>query len=356
MNFAIIGCGFIGKKHAEHLAKVKGCSLVAVSDIYEDKMEEVMQAYKKQYEHISNQHHHIEIKQVKQYRSLLDDKEVEVIIVATSTGFHEKIAHLALSHGKHVICEKPLALSLSEATKLISLAKKKNLYFGVCYQKRYLSHLNEVKQIIANGHLGHIINCQMHLYYNRNDEYYRKSDWRGTWEQDGGVMLNQAIHNIDMVTWLVESTPTSVLGKIEKRKRKIEAEDTAFSIVQLEPNIPFYFYATVCSAPHAMHESISILGTSGRIQLSGKFLNHVDVWDVQASLPRCNTVHSPMIMLYEDVIQSIHNKQPSKIDADTTLSSLHIIFGTYMSAKKQKKITLPLKHFQLHDMKSFTFS
>src|SRR5690625_1851829 len=197
LRLGLIGCGSIAKKHINTIAKFKQMSLIAVSDLYQPKMEETI-------DHIGRQKlDNTSVSLYENYQYLLADPRVDVVIIATVSGLHAEMTKAALKHNKHVIVEKPLALSLEDANEIINLSKKCQKQVLVCHQLRYRPIMQKIKQMVDQGYFGELYFGSVTLMLNRSAEYYKETTWRGTWEKDGGMLINQSIHLIDLLRWIM---------------------------------------------------------------------------------------------------------------------------------------------------------
>lgn len=288
------------------------------------------------------------INQYTSYLSLLQDPLVEVVVITVPSGIHGYIAKEALRHSKHVVVEKPLCLSITEAREISKLADELGLQITVCHQKRFHPHLRTVKRMIQDGGLGVLIYGGISLFYNRNDSYYGSASWRGTWQLDGGMLMNQAIHNIDLLLWMMGS-PTCVDGKISRLLRQIETEDSAIASLKFENGALGSIAATVCAEPRSASEEIVLIGSQGKVKLAGKALEPVE-WVVSGwDLPIVQDTDAYR-ELYRDFHDSIrHRRSPFIHHGDCTIA-METILAIYQSSKSQSATDLPITNFGTADM------
>lgn len=344
MSIGLIGCGFIGMKHIASLLKVKHASITALCDTSNASLERATQKV------MELRPDHPPLEQYTDFRKLLDQKQIDTVVIAVHSGLHGQIAKEALIQGKHVIVEKPMALSLQEAREMIRLSNAFGGKLAVCHQKRFYPHLQQLKQYLDEGALGQILFATVKLFYHRNDQYYEQASWRGTWKMDGGVLLNQAIHNMDLILWLL-GEPYQVHGMIQRNKRRIEAEDTAVSMLRMKSGAWVQLQATVCASPEATYESIEIVGTEGAIRLSGKWMETVEWWKVKGKEPlKIKSVDAYQLM-YEQFHEAISSGQEPLVHGQEGIRALEWIMGIYHSATKGMSVLFPITEYSTLDIR-----
>ena len=193
-NVAIIGCGRISHKIAEGVAKNHDrMRLVALCDPIEEKMFETEKTYNKKIEN------ELSLLKYKNYKEILDQNKIDIAVISTESGYHEEIGLYFLENGINLIIEKPLAMSIEGAQKLVDTAKKNNLKLAASHQNRFNYPIQLLKKAIKENKLGKIFNGMARILWTRDDNYYLQAPWRGTWALDGGTLMNQCIHNIDLI-------------------------------------------------------------------------------------------------------------------------------------------------------------
>jgi len=203
LGFAIIGCGRISSKHVEGVINnYQEARLVAVSDLVEEKMDESIEFYNNylnennletstdELEELKNNR----IKKYNDYRELLENEDIDVVTIATESGYHPEIAIEALKADKHVIVEKPMALSIADADKMIEVAEERNLKLSVCHQNRFNPTIQELRSALEEDRFGKLVHAVASVRWNRNEAYFNMDDWHGTLALDGGILMNQCIH------------------------------------------------------------------------------------------------------------------------------------------------------------------
>ncbi|WP_229775565.1 Gfo/Idh/MocA family protein, partial [Anaerosalibacter bizertensis] len=261
LKFAIIGCGRISHKHIEALVNnSEEAELVAVCDIIPEKMDKDVEEY---YESLEEMGLKKEVKKYIDYKEMLEKEDIDVVAICTESGYHSKHAIDCLNAGKHVLVEKPMALSSAEADEMIRLAKEKNLKLGVCHQNRFNPPIQKLRRAIEEGRFGKIINGTARILWNRNDDYYKQAAWRGTKKLDGGTLMNQCIHNIDLLQWMMGSEVERVYAERDTFLRDIEMEDFGAILIRFKNGSIGIVEGSACVYPKNLEETLSIFGEKG---------------------------------------------------------------------------------------------
>ena len=222
VKFGIIGTGVIAPFHADSIAASELAELVAVCDIDEPKAREFSQNYGN-------------VPVYTDYREMLDRAGVEAVSICTPSGLHSEMTIEAAQRGVHVLCEKPMAITLGQMDAMLDAVKSSGIKLEVIFQRRTSPVSQKVRQAVQSGALGQLVLGDAYLKYYRSPAYYKSADWRATWELDGGgALMNQGVHGVDLLLWIMGSPVQSVYGKAEAKVRDIEVEDTALAIVTFE--------------------------------------------------------------------------------------------------------------------------
>lgn len=223
----IIGCGRISHKISEGIAendnKIK---LVALCDIVEEKMFKTEETYNKKLNEKR------EIKKYTDYKEMIAREKIDIAIISTESGYHEEIGLYCLENNIHTIIEKPLAMSIEGAQKLVDKAKEKGLKLAASHQNRFNYPIQLLKKAIEEKRMGKIFNGMARILWTRDDNYYLQAPWRGTWALDGGTLMNQCIHNIDLLNWMMDDEIDTVYAQTSNYIRNIEAEDYGVIIIR----------------------------------------------------------------------------------------------------------------------------
>ena len=243
LRVGVIGCGRISVRHLIPLTKIDEVELVACCDIKPERADEAAKNYG--------------IKAYYSYEDMISNEKLDAVHLCLPHYLHSKVAIYAFEHGINVLTEKPMDVDLQSAQKAVDVAKQKNVLFGVIFQCRYNNPAQLVKKAITSGKLGKIISARSILTWNRPDNYYSSSDWKGTWDKEGGgVVIDQAIHSIDLVNWLIDSEIESISCSMHNRGHKmVNVEDSAEGLITYKNGTKYGFY---CMNNYACDEPIEI--------------------------------------------------------------------------------------------------
>ncbi|NPV70681.1 MAG: Gfo/Idh/MocA family oxidoreductase [Firmicutes bacterium] len=263
VRFGVIGCGAIAKRHAEAISGIPEARLVACFDVVEDNARVFASRYGGRV--------------CGDYRGLLDDPEVDAVIVATPSGLHACLGMEALDSGKHVLVEKPLALSPVEVRRLIEKANEAGRCLGTVHPNRYYPASRMVHSAVQEGRLGRLSHGVATVRLNRTQAYYDEAPWRKSRDLDGGVLFNQAWHAMDMLVWLMG--PVSDAHKVAAcRAHEMEAEDVAILTMRFESGALGLVEATTNIYPKNLEQSIAVFGETGAIILGGSRVDAIRLW------------------------------------------------------------------------------
>ncbi|MHA1757549.1 MAG: Gfo/Idh/MocA family protein, partial [Promethearchaeota archaeon] len=333
LRYALIGCGRISSKHVESIIANHNKYLpIACVDIIKDKAQNSASMIEKFFNR--------EIKVYTSYEDLLDKEELDVIAIATPSGSHAEIALKALENDVNVICEKPMALSTYDCDKLIEKEKKSTAKMIIVMQNRYNKPIRKLKEAIEKNELGKIYHGQISVRWNRNKEYYSQAEWRCTWKEDGGALMNQCSHGIDLLQWMIGGKPRSVYGIIKSFKKYREAEDFGAAIVEFDNDTIGLIEGTVNSYPRNLEEKFSIFAEKGTGVIGGLAVNYIETWrvkDQEFEDPICknppNVYGNGHLILYKDFYKTIINNEQPYITPSDGKNSIEIILGIYKSYK-----------------------
>jgi predicted dehydrogenase len=356
LKFAIIGCGRISKKHVEALVNnQQEAELVAVCDVIEDKAKAIKALYEKQIGYSK-------VTSYTNYKEMLVTEEIDVVAIATESGYHADITVDCLNTGCHVIVEKPMALSTQDADRMIEAAKKNKRKLCVCHQNRFNPPIQLLKRAIDDGRFGKLVNGTARILWNRNDAYYAQADWRGTYRLDGGTLMNQCIHNIDLLTWMVGSEVDNVYAQIDTFLRSIEAEDFGAIVVRFKNGVIGIIEGSACVFPENLEETLSIFGEKGTAVIGGIAVNKIETWRFADGLDKEEEImarqgedpesvygygHTP---LYKDMIYAIKENREPYITGEDGKKAISIILAAYKSQQTGQPVKFPLGDFSTIDM------
>ena len=331
-RFSLIGCGRISKNHVEALINnVDNCKLVALCDIVESKAVE----RKKQYE---NSVVNSDIKVYTDYIQMLESEKIDAVSVCTESGYHAKHAIDCLVYGKHVLIEKPMSLSLEDADRIIELGREKNLKVGICHQNRFNSPIQKLRRAVEEGRFGKIINGTARILWTRDQNYYNQAPWRGTRSLDGGTLMNQCIHNIDLLQWMMGSEVERVHCERGTFLRNIEMEDFGAILIRFKNGSIGMVEGSACVYPKNLEETLSIFGEKGTVVIGGLAVNKIQTWqfaderdyDIEEGSTEVDNVYGKgHIPLYKDFIYSIKNNREPYVGGEEGKKALKIIVDAY---------------------------
>lgn len=320
LKFALLGCGRISARHVEALVKNKDeAELVGVYDT----VKELAEDRKKQYESLAEGSN---VKVYSDYDQLLNSEDIDVVTIATISGYHAQQAIDCLNHNKHVIIEKPMALSIVDANRIIALGKKKNKKVCVSHQNRYNPAVQKLRQAIDEGRFGKLIHGTARTLWARDDNYYKEASWRGTKALDGGTLMNQCIHNIDLLQWLLGGEVERIYAESDTFIRDIETEDFGAILIRFKNGAVGIVEGSVCIYPRNLEESLSIFGEKGTVVIKNgvietwrfadeKEYDHVELANISLG-------HTP---LYKDVIAAIKEGREPLVNGEEGKKAVEII-------------------------------
>ena len=258
LNVAVIGCGNISVMHLDSADALENANLVAVCDIKEDRAKATSEKYNCKY--------------YTDYFEMFAKENLDAVHICLPHYLHTVVAKDAFEYGINVLSEKPMSIKYEDAKSALDIAKEKGLIYGVIFQCRYNTPARTVKEYIQNGKLGKVLSAVSTLTWSRSDEYYSLSDWKGTWDKEGGgVVIDQAIHSIDLTNWLIDSEIVSVKSSLYNRHHKIiDVEDTADGIIEYKNGTSYSFFAMNNFGIDAPIE-IKLVCENGYVNLSYEF-------------------------------------------------------------------------------------
>ncbi|MDF2187065.1 Gfo/Idh/MocA family oxidoreductase [Paraflavitalea sp. CAU 1676] len=261
LKFGIIGCGRIAQRHAEHIRK--SGDLVAVCDIVSEKADDLAKLHgAKAYSNTDE--------------FLKEHPEMDVVAICSPNGLHAEHSVKALKAGFHVLCEKPMALSVHDCGEMINMAEKANRRLFIVKQNRFNPPVAAVKNLIEEGRLGKVYSVQLNCFWNRNEAYYKNS-WKGTKNMDGGTLYTQFSHFVDLLYWLIGDVKTvHAFGGNYHHENIIEFEDSGVICMKFYNGVIGTINYTVNSFDKNMEGSLTIFGEKGTIKIGGQYLNELE--------------------------------------------------------------------------------
>ena len=344
MKYALIGCGRISPNHIE-AAKNNNLNFVAMCDI----IPEIMQEKAKRFELES-------VRQYTDYKELLEVEKPDLVAIATESGKHAAIALDCIAAGCNVIIEKPIALSIADADAIINAGKKAGVVVCANHQNRFNKSVQYIRKALEDGRFGKLSHGAAHVRWNRSRGYYDQAPWRGTWAQDGGCLMNQCIHNIDLLRWMMGDEIDEVMAYTDQLQHPyLEAEDLGLAIVKFHNGSYGLVEGTTNVYPKNLEETLYIFGEKGTVKAGGTSDNIIEEWQFEDQKDDPEEVkkhfsenppniygfgHTP---LYADVIEAITAGRPPLVDAEAGKRALELVLAIYQSAAEHRPVKLPLE-------------
>lgn len=335
LNFGIVGCGVISHTHARALEKLagEGLRLYACCDIIPEKADAYAAKYgvpKVYYDDAS----------------ILADPEVDVICVCVPSGTHGEICLAAAKAGKHIICEKPLEITPERAEAIARAAKECGIKMQSIHQRRIMPAAIAARQAIRDGKLGRVCLAEAQLKYYRDQAYYDSAGWRGTWEQDGGgALMNQGVHGVDLIMWMLGGEIKSIYGRAETLSRKIAVEDTAAAVIQMKDGALCVIEGATTAYP-GYSTTFGIYGEKGTIVFNDEGVvewNFIDKDDMPPLPENGVTIGGAKsnvditidghITLIKDLADAIKEDREPMLPPDDAVLAVRVICAIYESTK-----------------------
>ena len=337
ISFGIIGYGKIGSRHENKIHENIYCKLVSICDINKSRLKEIKNS---------------NIKVYSVYNHMLNNNDIDVVSICTPNYLHSKMTIDALNAGKHVICEKPMSLSVVDCKKMIEASQRNNRHLFIVKQNRYNPPVNAVKKLLDENRLGNIINIAINCYWNRNRDYYYYSDWKGIKSKDGGSLFTQFSHFIDLMYWFAGDVK-SVHGFANNFTHpEIDIEDTGNVSLKFANGAIGTINFTNCAYGKNMEGSITLFGEKGTVKIGGEYLNTLEYQKIEnfeiSNLPEGSgsndygTYKGSMSnhdKVYENVVDVLHYNGNIKVDGNEGMQSVKIIENIYRSIKNGYEVS-----------------
>ena len=353
MKYALIGCGRIAVNHIK-AAMSNHLELAAICDLEMEQMEKLLIKY--------NLEDKTSIKRYTDYKEMIQENELDLVAIATESGCHAEIALFCIEHGIHCIVEKPIAMSIEDANKIIDLAHAHGVKVSACHQNRFNVAVQEMRKALEAGRFGRLSHGSVHVRWNRNEEYYTQASWRGKWVSDGGALMNQCIHGIDLLRWMMGDEVEEVYGQTRQQFHNyLEAEDVGMAVVKFKNGAIATIEGTTNVYPQNLEETLYLFGEKGTVKIGGKSTNNIDVWEFSDETGEdskniglkeitSNVYGNGHSSLYADVIDAIENNREPYVNAVAGRNALELVLAIYKSQKEKRPIKLPLERFASVDM------
>lgn len=354
MKYALIGCGRIAVNHVKAAAN-NNLDFIAACDV---ELENIDILFDK-----TNYTDRDKVARYSDYKTMISEHpELNLIAIATPSGVHAEIALYCIDHGINLIIEKPMAMNMKDAEEIIRKAKEKSVKVSACHQNRFNVAVQKTKKAMDEGRFGKLSHGSIHVRWNRDEGYYKQAAWRGTWADDGGCLMNQCIHGIDLLRWLLGNEVISVYGQTRQQEHPyLEAEDVGMAVVAFKNGAIATIEGTTNVYPKNLEESLYLFGKTGTVKIGGTSTNNIDVWDFADETEAdkenkglkeetSNVYGNGHTSLYADVIDAIQNNREPYVDAVAGRNALEMILAIYKSMKIGLPVKLPLNDFASTDM------
>lgn len=346
MKYALIGCGRIAVNHIKAVLNNK-LELVAVCDVLPGKMETLLAKYELQND--------ASIARYTDYRKMLaEHPELQLVSIATDSGVHAAIALDCIDAGVNLIIEKPVAMSMHDANEIIRRSDEKGVKVSACHQNRFNLAVQQTRKALEGGRFGRLSHGSIHVRWNRGHDYYDQATWRGKWASDGGCLMNQCIHGIDLLRWMMGGEVEEVYGVTKQQFHNyLECEDVGMAVVKFKNGAVGTIEGTVNVYPKNLEETLYLFGETGTVKLGGTSTNNIDVWNfadeaaedaAAAGLQEAtsNVYGNGHTSLFADMIDAITHDRTPYVDARAGRDALEMVLAIYQSAATGKPVKLPL--------------
>ncbi len=346
MKYALVGCGRISPNHIV-AAKNNNLNIVAICDLDKSNMDDKVLKF----DLGENVHLYSD------YHKMLETERPELVGIATESGKHAQIALDCIDEGCHVIIEKPIALSIEDADKIIKRGREKNVKVCACHQNRFNKSIQKIREAIEKKRFGKLLYGTAHIRWTRDYEYYSRAKWRGTWRQDGGALMNQCIHDIDLLRWMMGNQIDEVIAMTDRLKHDyIEAEDLGIALIKFSNGAYGIVEGTVNIYPKNLEETLYIFGEKGTVKAGGEAVNIIEEWNFSDYLDIADEIKKefheapPNVYgfghsrLYKDVIEAITYDREPYVNGEAGKQALELVLAIYKSAAGGgERIKFPLK-------------
>jgi len=358
IRIALVGCGRISERHIRAICQQhESAELVSICDIQSDRLEqaqlwitECAADYPSAATNPALFNDFNELLAASQNRTTPAD----LVVLCTPSGLHSQQSIASAAAGLHVCTEKPMATHWEDAQKMVKACNSESLHLFVVMQNRLNNTLQLVKRQLQAGRFGRLAMVTVNVFWQRPQDYYDQASWRGTLEFDGGALMNQACHYVDLLDWLIGPVK-SINACIATLVRSIEAEDTATLQLRWRSGALGTMAVTMLAYPKNLEGSITILGESGTVRIGGSSLNRIEHWsfaDTSSDDTEVAQINSSAIpqdvafycRFYNHILEVLQSKTQSLFDGRDALRTMELLTGAYRSAKHGRTINLPLEN------------
>ena len=353
MKYALIGCGRIATNHIKAVLN-NHLEFAAVCDTVPEQMEALLAKHGLEKDS--------SIARYTDYKKMIEEVQPTLVGIATESGVHAEIALFCIDHGVNCIIEKPIAMNMDDADEIVRRSEKKHVKVAACHQNRFNLAVQEMRKALEAGRFGKLSHGSIHVRWNRNEGYYNQASWRGKWASDGGALMNQCIHGIDLLRWMFGDEVEEVYGVTRQQfHHYLEAEDIGMAVVKFKNGAIGTIEGTTNVYPKNLEETLYMFGEKGTVKLGGTSTNNIDVWEfadeqeadkANQNLQEAtsNVYGNGHTSLYADMIDAIEHDRKPYVDAVAGRNALEMVLAIYKSQKEGVPVKLPLKGFKSTDM------
>ncbi len=348
----IIGCGRVAVKHLKAISGLKSLELAAVVDTNEGSAKKLLASVKG----------FGSVKIYSDYKTAIEEVKPDITAVTVPSGLHYQIASFAMEHGSNLLLEKPMTMSSDQSKEIYDISKRTGMKIAMGHIYRYLPIVGLVRDDINNGKFGKVTHGSIYVRWGHGEDYYSSAAWRGTWKSDGGAMMNQTIHAIDLLVWLMGSEPAQAQAMLAQRLRNIEAEDLGMAILRLENGALASVEGTTSTLESRHEAEFSVFCENGSVTMGlscGK--PHINIVEKRpdGKVKKLNGYYirkqfkeggifsykcalNPHLGIYKDLSDSLDEGRQPLADAYAGYSSVDTLMGIYRSALLGEPVKLPL--------------
>lgn len=346
MKYVLIGCGRIAVNHIKAVLNNQ-LELAAVCDVKPEAMETLLAKYGLEKD--------VSIRRYTDYREMIEAEQPTLAAIATESGLHAEIALYCIAHDVNVIIEKPMAMSMADADAIVEAAEQYHVKVCACHQNRFNPAVQATRKALDEGRFGKLSHGSIHVRWNRNKDYYDQAPWRGTWAQDGGCMMNQCIHGVDLLRWMMGDEVEEVYAQTAQQfHHYLECEDVGMAVVKFKNGAIGTIEGTTNVYPKNLEETLYLFGETGTVKIGGTSTNNIDVWDFADRQPEdeelkglqeatSNVYGNGHSSLYANMIDAIQRDQRPYVDAVAGRNALEMVLAIYQSAADGVPIKLPIR-------------
>jgi UDP-N-acetyl-2-amino-2-deoxyglucuronate dehydrogenase len=339
-RIALAGCGRIAGNHIDAIAATPGLELVAVSDIVPDRAKTTGEK--------------AGVSWFVSYEEMLGSTDCEIVAIATPSGLHPEQGILAARSGRHVVTEKPMAISLEGADALVAACRESGVQLFVVKQNRLNPAVQLLRRALDKERFGRLYLVSCSVLWSRPQEYYDQAPWRGTWALDGGAIMNQASHYVDLLQWVLGPIDR-VCGMTATLARRIEAEDTGAAVLRARSGAMGVLQVTMLTYPQNLEGSITVIGERGTARIGGTAVNRVEKWEFaepdaedDAAVGLVNTSPPNVygyghVGYYRNVVEALLGNASANTDGMEGRKSLELILAIYTASREGREIRLSLE-------------